>query len=126
MAPNDVNTIEYYGLDAINTDKVQHSIRNAVNALMELKLEQNASPTQFVMMVFDTKPLVELLIYLSRLPVFDKDFSACLSHDLDLLATVKKLKYYNNLPLAQNLQLIQQLMMTYGIENKEYGKTLLE
>jgi len=123
MAPNnEVSTIEYYGLDTINKGKVQDFIRSAVNSLMEKRINNNTDPMEFVIKTFDTKPLVELLVYLSRLPVFDKEFASSMNYDLDMLATVKKLKYYNNLPIAQNLQLIQQLMLSYGVENDEYDK----
>ena len=123
MAPNnEVNTIEYYGLDTINKGKVQDFIRSAVNSLMEKRINNNTDPMEFVIKTFDTRPLVELLVYLSRLPVFDKEFASSMNYDLDMLATVKKLKYYNNLPIAQNLQLIQQLMLSYGVENDEYDK----
>ena len=70
---------------------------------------------------FDGKSLADLLVCLSRLPVFDKEFANSFNHDLDILAIVKKLKYYNNLPLAQNLQLLQQLLARYGVENKTYN-----
>jgi len=123
MAPNnEVSTIEYYGLDTINKGKVQDFIRSAVNSLMEKRINNDTDPMEFVIKTFDTRPLVELLVYLSRLPVFDKEFASSMNYDLDMLATVKKLKYYNNLPIAQNLQLIQQLMMSYGVENEEYDK----
>jgi len=51
----------------------------------------------------------------SRLPVFDKEFSRALSHDLDLLALGKKLKFYTNLPLGQNLLLLQQVLQQHGV-----------
>ena len=122
MAPNnDVNTIEYYGLDSLNNDKLQALILNAVNELKEKKLSQNVSSDEFVREVFDGKSLADLLVCLSRLPVFDKEFANSFNHDLDILAIVKKLKYYNNLPLAQNLQLLQQLLARYGVENKTYN-----
>ena len=123
MAPNnEVSTIEYYGLDTINKGKVQDFIRSAVNSLMGKRINNDTDPMEFVIKTFDTRPLVELLIYLSRLPVFDKEFASSMNYDLDMLATVKKLKYYNNLPIAQNLQLIQQLMLSYGVENQDYDK----
>ena len=57
--------------------------------------------------MFDSDSVSDMLILLSRLPVFDKDFGNALSHDLDLLAIAKKLKFFTNLPLGQNLLLIQ-------------------
>ena len=121
MAPNnEVNTIEYYGLDTINKGQIQDYIRSAVNSLTDNTINNNMDPKEFVIQIFDKRPLVELLIHLSRLPVFDKEFASSMNYDLDMLATVKKLKYYNNLPIAQNLQLIQQLMLSYGVENQDY------
>ena len=123
MAPNnEVNTIEYYGLDTINKGQIQDYIRSAVNSLTDNTMNNNMDPKEFVIQIFDKRPLVELLIHLSRLPVFDKEFASSMNYDLEMLATVKKLKYYNNLPIAQNLQLIQQLMLSYGVENQDYDK----
>lgn len=123
MAPNnEVNAIEYYGLDTINKGQIQDYIRSAVNSLTDNTINNNMDPKEFVIQIFDKRPLVELLIHLSRLPVFDKEFASSMNYDLDMLATVKKLKYYNNLPIAQNLQLIQQLMLSYGVENQDYDK----
>ena len=123
MAPNnEICSIEYYGLDKISKKKIQDFIRNAVTGLMEARINNNNDPLDFVIKILDSRPLVELLICLSRLPVFDKEFASSMDYDLDMLATVKKLKYYNNLPIAQNLQLIQQLMFNYGVENEDYDK----
>ena len=105
-------------------EEIQDFIRNAVNGLMETRIDNNPDPLDFVIKIFDKRQLVELLICLSRLPVFDKEFASSMDYDLDLLATVKKLKYYNNLPIAQNLQLIQQLMFHYGIQNEAYDYSL--
>ena len=123
MAPNnEISTIEYYGLDKISKAKIQDLVRNAVNGLMETKINNDTHPLDFVIKTFDTSPLAKLLISLSRLPVFDKEFATSMDYDLDMLSTVKKLKYYNNLPIVQNLQLIQQLMFNYGVQNEEYDK----
>lgn len=66
-----------------------------------------------------------MLILLSRLPVFDKDFANTLSHDLDLLAIAKKLKFYTNLPLGQNLLLIQQLLQRFDVRVEGYDSALI-
>ena len=66
-----------------------------------------------------------MLILLSRLPVFDKDFANTLSHDLDLLAIAKKLKFYTNLPLVQNLLLIQQLLQRFDVRIEGYDSALI-
>ena len=114
------DAIEYYGLDTINKKKVQNLIQEAANNLSTEKIGHHTSSTKFVMQTFDTKSLVELLIYLSHLPVFDKEFSKSMNNNLELLSTSKKLKYYNNLTIAQNLQLIQQLMRCQGKQSITY------
>ena len=50
-----------------------------------------------------------MLIYISRLPVFSKEFAEALKHNLDLLATAKKLKYFTNLSLGHNAILLKNL-----------------
>lgn len=50
-----------------------------------------------------------MLIYLSRLPVFNKEFAEALSHNLDLLATAKQLKFFSNLSLGFNSLLLKNL-----------------
>ena len=59
--------------------------------------------------MFDNADVCDLLIYLSRLPVFSKEFAEALKHNLDLLATLKKLKYYTNLSLGQNAILLKNM-----------------
>ena len=115
-----VDSIEYYGLDTINKKKVQNLIQEAATNLSAERIGYHTSSAKFVMQTFDTKSLVELLIYLSRLPVFDKEFSKSMNNNLELLSTSKKLKYYNNLTIAQNLQLIQQLMRCQGKQSINY------
>lgn len=66
-----------------------------------------------------------MLILLSRLPVFDKDFGNSLSHDLDLLAIAKKLKFFTNLPLGQNLLLIQQLLVRFDARIEGFDAALI-
>jgi len=56
----------------------------------------------------------ELLIYLSQLPVFSKDFAGALKDNLDLLSTAKKLKYFTNLSLGHNAILFKNLAQYSG------------
>lgn len=65
-----------------------------------------------------------MLVLLSRLPVFDKDFSNALSHDLELLAISKTLKFFTNLPVGQNLQLIQKMYQRFDIKIEGYTAAL--
>lgn len=50
-----------------------------------------------------------MLIYLSRLPAFSKEFAEALKHNLDLLATSKQLKFFSNLSLGFNAILLKNL-----------------
>ena len=59
--------------------------------------------------MFDNENVSDLLIYLSRIAVFDKEFTEILKDNLDLLATVKKLKYFTNLTLGQNAILFKNM-----------------
>lgn len=65
-----------------------------------MQIATDIAPIDFAKQIFDAESVADMLILLSRLPVFDKDFANTLSHDLDLLAIAKKLKYYTNLPLG--------------------------
>jgi len=59
--------------------------------------------------MFDNADVCDFLIYLSRLPVFNKEFSEALKHNLELLATCKQLKYFTNLNLLKNAILLRDL-----------------
>lgn len=104
---SDIKTFNYYGMDKVDTAKVQGSFKNAVDSIAAINVPADASPKDFVNLIFSQDSVANLLVFLSRLPVFDKDFAMTLSHDLDLLALAKKLKFYTNLPLGQNLLLLQ-------------------
>jgi len=85
----------------------------------------NDSPHEFVQNVFGSEKVADLLIFLSRLPVFEKEFSMALSHDLELLALAKKLKFFTNLPLGQNLLLLQGVLQRFEISLPAYDSALI-
>lgn len=103
----DIKAINYYGMDKVDAPKLNATFKSTIDEFATMQIDANATPQDFVKQVFDSDSVSEMLILLSRLPVFDKDFANTLSHDLDLLAIAKKLKYYTNLPLGQNCLLIQ-------------------
>lgn len=64
--------------------------------------------------MFDDDAICEMLISMSRLPVFSKEFAEALKHNLDMLATLKKLKYFTNLNLGHNAILLKNLAEQLG------------
>jgi len=81
----------------------------AVKCLKAQNLPASASPDAFVQKLFDNEEVSDMLIHLSRLPVFNKEFSEALIDNLDLLATAKKLKYFTNLSLGHNAILLKNM-----------------
>jgi hypothetical protein len=106
---DEVIQIDYYKLTAVEKDQLITNIQNAVSSLNKKQLKNSKNPQEFVLTLFDNDEMCDLLIYLSRLPVFSKEFAEALKHNLDLLATTKKLKYFTNLSLGQNAILLKNL-----------------
>ena len=100
-------------------------IEAAVNSLDEVVIGDGLSPLDFVKLIFGISDVSTMLIYLSRLPVFETEFALALSHDLELLALTKKLKYFTNLPVSQNLLLLQQVVQRFGKDTTSYNKAFL-
>ena len=119
-------TIKYYGTYKVCKDKLLDLIEAAVASLEKYNFDQEASSVNFVTAVFEIGKVAELLIYLSRLPVFETEYALSLQHDLDLLALTKKLKFFTNLPICQVLLLIQQLMERNGTNVAQYKAMLLK
>lgn len=81
----------------------------ALAKLNSQDLKSSANSEEFVQKMFDNDEVSDMLIHLSRLPVFDKEFAEALKENLDLLATAKKLKYFTNLSLGQNAILFKNM-----------------
>lgn len=120
-----ITAINYYGMDKVDAPKLNATFQTAVDELANLQIDANSSPQDFVKKVFDSDSVSDMLIALSRLPVFDKDFANTLSHDLDLLAICKKLKFFTNLPLGQNALLLQQLLQCFGKVNAGFDSAVI-
>ena len=73
------------------------------------QLGSASNPQDFAHKLFNNDAVCNMLIYLSRLPAFSKEFAEALKHNLDLLATAKKLKYFTNFSLGQNAILLKNL-----------------
>jgi hypothetical protein len=77
-------------MNEIKKEEVLSKLQTLVDTVSKAELTNDAH--LFVQTVFQTDAVADFLIHVSRLPVFHKDFSYALSHDLDLLAICKKLK----------------------------------
>lgn len=123
--PSTTSRFNYYGMDKVDTAKIQGCFETAVDSISSINVPADIKPEDFVKHVFSQESVANLLVFLSRLPVFDKDFANSLSHDLDLLALAKKLKFYTNLPLGQNLLLLQQVLQRFDVCLPGYDAALI-
>jgi len=105
----DVVQIDYYSLGLVEKDQLIKSMHAGVASLNKQQLGSAKNPQDFALKMLDNNEVCDMLIYLSRLPAFSKEFAAALKHNLDLLATAKKLKYFTNLSLGQNAILLKNL-----------------
>ena len=103
-----VKQFDYYGLNEVDKAGLDSQLDKALAALHSQTWAEADSSNDFVKKIFTQADVKEMLVYLSRLPVFSKEFAQTLSSNLDLLAIAKKLKYFTNLPLGQNALLLQQ------------------
>lgn len=105
----DIVKIDYYQLNDICADTIQKHIKAGVDALNKQDIKSAKDAQEFVLKLLENEVVADMLIYLSRLPVFNKEFAEALSHNLDLLATAKQLKFFSNLSLGFNAQLLKNL-----------------
>lgn len=103
-------------------------MNTAVKYLQAQNLPAAESCEAFVQKLFDNEEVSDMLIHLSRLPVFDKEFAEAFKENLDLLATAKKLKFFTNLTLAHNALLIRNLADNLGasLNTKEQVEKLFQ
>ena len=112
---NATKQIKYYAMDNINKENILGKLMSAAKYLEAQNLPASEDPHVFVNKLFDNAEVSDLLIHLSRLPVFDKEFAEAFKENLDLLATLKKLKFFTNLTLAHNALLIRNLADNLGV-----------
>ena len=92
--------INYYKLDSINTTQILASMRGALKAMHAIIVNNKPAEAQMKDALCD-EDIRFALVSLSRLPVFSHDFGLAFKDDLDLLHTLKQLKYFWNLPQSQ-------------------------
>jgi len=109
MSSTEVKQITYYNLESIDKDTILAKMNTAVTYLSEQKLSESSDSAEFVKKMFDNEEVYGMLLHISRLPVFDREFAEALKENLELLATAKKLKFFTNLSLGHNAILIKNL-----------------
>lgn len=112
---NATKQIKYYAMDNIDKENILGKMNTALKYLQSQDLPAAESCEVFVQKMFDNEEVSDLLIHLSRLPVFDKEFAEAFKENLDLLATAKKLKFFTNLTLAHNALLLRNLSDNLGV-----------
>jgi len=104
-----VTQIDYYKLNLVEKDQLLTVMQAATASLVKQKVKESKNSHDFVQKMLDNADVCDMLIYISRLPVFSKEFAEALKHNLDLLATAKKMKYFTNLSLGQNAILLKNM-----------------
>ena len=104
-----VTQIDYYKLNLVEKDQLLTVMQAATASLVKQKVKESKNSHDFVQKMLDNADVCDMLIYISRLPVFSKEFAEALKHNLDLLATAKKMNYFTNLSLGQNAILLKNM-----------------
>ena len=92
--------INYYKLDQINIVMITTSMRAALKAMRDIVSTEKLAEEQLQDVLCD-EDVRHALVSLSRLPVFSHEFGSAFKDDLDLLHSLKQLKYFWNLPVSQ-------------------------
>lgn len=92
--------INYYKLDKINIVMITTSMRAALKAMRDIVSTEKLAEEQLQDVLCD-EDVRHALVSLSRLPVFSHEFGSAFKDDLDLLHSLKQLKYFWNLPVSQ-------------------------
>ena len=71
---NEVVQINYYELSMIEKGQLLNHVERAAAALNAKGIKDSKNGCEFVQKIFDNTDVVDFLIYLSRLPVFNKEF----------------------------------------------------
>jgi hypothetical protein len=109
---NDNVEMKYYHMQQVDKEKILKSLEATVAYLKEINIGSSKTPEEFVQKTYDNDTVRDMFIYMSQLPAFSYEFAMSLSHNLDLLAVAKKLKYFTNNSLGQNAILLKNLAET--------------
>ena len=89
-----------YKLDQIYIVMITTSMRAVLKAMKDIVSTEKLAEEQLQDVLSD-EDVRHALVSLSRLPVFSHEFGSALKDDLDLLHSLKQLKYFWNLPVSQ-------------------------
>merc|ERR1719440_1351765 len=111
--------IKYYEFTQVNEAEILGQVRDAVDAGIEI-LAKGGSPDEKLNALLSDSKMQSMLINFSRLPAFSKEVGRAFQNDLDMLRTLKQVKYFWNLPKSQLTILLDQLaVQTSGAEKAE-------
>ena len=100
--------IKYYEFDEVKSADIIKGVRGAVDAATEVLANSSSADEKFVTLLSDSQ-VQQMLIMISRLPVFSKEMGRAFQDNLDLLRILKQLKYFWNLPKSQLAILLEQV-----------------
>eukprot|EP00929_Paragymnodinium_shiwhaense_P059980 TRINITY_DN2999_c0_g4_i2.p1 TRINITY_DN2999_c0_g4~~TRINITY_DN2999_c0_g4_i2.p1 ORF type:complete len:989 (+),score=331.55 TRINITY_DN2999_c0_g4_i2:65-2968(+) len=100
--------INYYELDAVDAEKVLASAKKALQAAASC-LKSSATAEEHLLQLLATDDVMSMLISISRLPVFSNEMGLAFKDNLELLRSLKQLKYFWSLPQSQFAILLQDL-----------------
>jgi len=96
---SETTEINYYKLDKIEPQKIRDSMKLALKAV-KAKFDSSPAEAQLSAMLCD-EDVMAALVSVSRLAVFSNEFGLAFKDDLDLLHSLKQIKYFWNLPQSQ-------------------------
>lgn len=100
MANPTTTEINYYNLDDIDATKIVAYMKTALSAMKKIISSESSADERFSAVLCDDE-VMSALVSVSRLPVMSKEFGSTFKDDLDLLRTLKQIKYFWNLPQSQ-------------------------
>jgi len=103
-----VREIKYYEFDEVRAADILKGVRGAVDAAAGILATSN-SPDEKLRDLLSDSSVQAMLVTVSRLPVFSKEMGRAFQDDLDLLRTLKQLKYFWNLPTTHLAILLEQV-----------------
>ena len=89
--------INYYSLDEIHAPKIIASMQSALKAMRGKFSTDQSAEAQLSAALCDSD-VMSALVSISRLPVLSHEFGIVFKDDLELLNTLKQIKYFWNLP----------------------------
>jgi 3-dehydroquinate synthase len=106
--PEEVTEINYYELDKIDTDNILDGLHSMIAAAAKSSGSSGSVEEKYKQLLAEPD-VMSSLISLSRLPVFSRDFALAFKDNLELLRSLKQLKYFWSIPQSQLTILLKQI-----------------